>query len=395
MRQAFHIILFCIISCSSLQAQSIMDLNKRRQKAEAEISYIDKLLKSNAQKQKNGVSQLNLTHQKIVQRKELIASIDMQIHLVEQELKAKNNNIDELQVHLAKLKESFQKLLYQAYKYRDSRSWMMFILSSEDFSMAYRRWQYFKRLAEHINKVAANIKETSEKIKTEITSLTQKRQELANYLSQKRTEVDKLQTEEQSVQALISTLSGQEKKLKKEAEAQRKEIDRINKAIERIIVEEAKKQQQKEKSNNNNLPVDRALTTNFESNRNNLPWPVRKGVVTSKFGEHAHPVFKGILINNNGIDISTEGGSKAIAVFNGTVTRIFNVPGMNNCVMVQHGSYYTLYCKLGAVLVKSGDKIKTGQEIGNIITTDEGTTLLHFELWKGAQKLNPELWLAR
>ena len=392
MKRIFHILLFCIVSCTFLQAQTIADLNKRRKRAEDNIVYIDKLLKSNAQEQKSGLTQLNLTQQKLIQRKEMIASIDLQIRIVEQELKSKNNDIDNLQTNLASLKKSYQNLLYQAYKYRNSRSWLMFILSSDDFGMAYRRWQYFKRLSSRVNEIGANIKETSEKIKTEILSLTKKRKELANYLSQKQTEVEKLQKEEENVQSLMKTLAGKEQKLKKEAESQRKEIDKINKQIERIVLEEAKKQQKKESAD---LSVDRALSAIFENNRNNLPWPVRKGVVVDKFGEHFHPVFKGIQINNNGIDISTENGSKAISIFDGTITRIFNIPGMHNCVMVQHGGYYSLYCKLGTVYVKSGEKIKVGQEIGNIVTNDEGSTLLHFELWKGSQKLNPESWLAK
>jgi septal ring factor EnvC (AmiA/AmiB activator) len=392
MKRAFYIFLWCIISCTFLQAQSIADLNKRRKKAEDEIAYIDKLLKTNAEKQKSGMAQLNLAKQKIVQRREVVASIDLQVHIVEQELKNKNNDINELQSHLESLKKSFKDLLYQAYKYRDNRSWLMFILSSDDFGMAYRRWQYFKRLSEHINQLAASIKETSEKINVEIASLTQKRQELANFRKEKQTEVNKLQKEEENAQKLIKNLSGQAQKLRKDAETHRREINRINKEIERIILEEAQKQQKRESAN---LPVDRALTANFEGNRSNLPWPVRKGVVVDRFGEHAHPVFKGILINNNGIDISTEAGSKAMAVFDGTVARIFNIAGMQNCVMVQHGSYYSLYCKLGAMQVKIGDKVKVGQEIGTIVTNDEGTTLLHFELWKGTQKLNPELWLAK
>ena len=391
MKRIIHILLFCVISCTFLQAQSIADLNKRRKKAEDEIAYIDKLLQTNAQKQKSSLAQLSLTKQKLAQRKEIIAGIDLQIRIVEQELINRNNYIDELQAYLASLKNSLKNLLLQAYKHRDSRSWMMFILSSEDFGMAYRRWQYFKRLTEQINERAANIKETTGKINTEIVSLTQKQQELANFLKQKQNEVNNLQKEEQSVQTIIKTLSGQEQKLKKEAESQRKEIDKINAAIERIIREEAKKQQKE----GSNLPIDRVLTANFENNRNNLPWPVRKGVVVDKFGEHPHPIHKSILINNNGIDISTEKGSKAMAVFNGIVTRVFPISGMNNCVLIQHGGYYTLYCKLGVVQVKSGDKINVGQEIGNIITTDEGNTLLHFELWKGNEKQNPELSLAK
>jgi septal ring factor EnvC (AmiA/AmiB activator) len=392
MKQAFYIFLFCFISCGFLRAQSIADLNKRRKNAEVEIAYIDKLLQSNAQKQKNGLTQLSLTRQKLEQRKELISSIDMQIRILEQDLKNKNNHVDELQTHLLTLKDIYKNLFYHAYKYRDSRSWMMYVLSSDDFGMAYRRWQYFKRLSQRINEIGANIKATSETINTEISSLTKKRQEQATYLQQKQSEADKLRKEEETMQLLVNSLSGEEQKLRKEAELQRKEITRINTNIERIMVEEANKQQKKESVN---LPVNRALTANFESNRSNLPWPVKKGVIVDKFGEHPHPMHRGIKITNNGIDISTESGSKAIAVFNGTVLNVFLITGMNNCVLVQHGNYYSLYCKLGAVQVKTGDKISTGQEIGNIITSEEGDTLLHFELWKGEQKQNPELWLAK
>ncbi len=398
MRKAFHILLWIIISGTLLQAQSVSELNKRRKKSEAEIAYIDKLLKANESKQKSGIESLHLTRQKIAQRKEMIANIDLQIHIIEQELQNKNNYVGDLKAHLEVLKKSYKNLIYQAYKYRDSNSWLMFVMSSKDFNMAYRRWQYFKRLSEHINELAENIKTTSKKVNTEIISLSEKRQELAAYLSQKQAEMGNLEKEEAEVQSLMKNLLGQEKDLRKKAEQHRQTINKINQQIERIIIEEAKKrerEQAKQKKENNNLPVDRVLTANFENNRGNLPWPVHKGVVTNKFGEHDHPVFKGVkLPNNNGIDISTEPNSVAMAVFGGTVTRIFNIPGMANCVMMQHGGYYTLYCKLSSVTVKTGDKISVGKNIGTILTED-GNTILHFELWKGMQKQNPELWLAK
>ncbi len=241
----------------------------------------------------------------------------------------------------------------------------------------------------------SNRSETAKKINVEIVSLTEKQQELASYLSQKQSEMQSLQKEEAEAQSLKKNLSGQERELRKKAEQQRQIIDRINKEIERIIAEEARKREQEQKANKGALPVDRVLTANFANNRGNLPWPVRKGVVVGKFGVHDHPVFKGVKSpENNGIDISTEASSVAISVFNGTVTRVVNIPGMANCVMLQHGEFFTLYCKLNNVYVKPGDKINVGQQIGAILT-EEGNTVLHFELWKGMQKQNPELWLAK
>ena len=68
------------------------------------------------------------------------------------------------------------------------------------------------------------------------------------------------------------------------------------------------------------------------------------------------------------------------------------MPGYNQCVLIQHGNYFTFYCKLKSVKVKAGDKVKTGQVIGSIDTIN-GQTQLHFETWKDTKPQNPEQWL--
>ena len=392
MRHLFYSILVVVASCTLLQAQTPTELNKRRKKAEEEISYINKLLRTNENKKRTGLEQLGLTQQKIRQRRQMIADIDLQIHLVEGELKNKNRHVTDLQNHLQVLKQSYENLIYQAYKIRDQHTWLMFVLSSDNFGMAYRRWQYFRRFSEHINELAQNIKETTEKIHSEIVLLTSKKQELAGLLSEKHREVGKLQQEEKESQKMINNLTGQDQKLRSQMERQRKMIEKINKQIERLVVEEAKKKSK----DGSPLPVDRVLSANFESNRGNLPWPVRKGVVTSRFGRHPHPVYKGVeLPPNNGIHITTEANSTAISVFKGKVTSIVNIPGMNNCVMIRHGEYFTVYCKLGNLSVRPGDEVQVGQNLGTIVTDNENNTVLHFQLWKGTTKQNPELWLAK
>ena len=118
-----------------------------------------------------------------------------------------------------------------------------------------------------------------------------------------------------------------------------------------------------------------------------------QGVVTGKFGIHNHPVYKNLkLPENNGIDITTDKNASAYCVFDGVVKQILVMPGYNQCVLVQHGEYFTFYCKISGVSVKPGQKVKTGDRIG-IIDADGASSTLHFQIWKGTTKQNPESWL--
>ncbi len=273
------------------------------------------------------------------------------------------------------------------------------VLSSDDIGLAYRRWRYFKNYSEYINEQASKIRQTSHKISTEIVSLNAKKEEVAKQKAAREKEMGTLRGEEAEALKLSKNIATQEKDLKRRLEDQRRAVERINKQIEKIIAEQAKKDRQRRKETPNLPQADKALSASFAGNRGQLPWPVKKGVITKKFGQQYDPVFKNLkLAPNNGIDITTEENSAALCVFGGIVRQIFMIPGANNCVMVQHGEYYTLYCKLSTVKVKVGDRLSTGQVIGTVYSTDE--TVLHFEIWKAQDtgnpvKLNPELWLKK
>ena len=123
-------------------------------------------------------------------------------------------------------------------------------------------------------------------------------------------------------------------------------------------------------------------------------WPVGKGFISQRFGKHAHPVLKGVVIENRGIDLQTGQGEVARSVFDGKVLTVASVPGMNNIVMIQHGDYFTVFAKLKSVSVSEGQTVKRKDIIGTIYTSSEGTTELQFQIWKNSTNLNPESWLA-
>ena len=136
------------------------------------------------------------------------------------------------------------------------------------------------------------------------------------------------------------------------------------------------------------------ISSSFEENKTKLAWPVTTGFISSKFGKHPHPVMKGIIQDNPGVDIQTNKDETVKSVFGGKVIQIAYVPGMYNVVIVQHGEYYTVYSRLKEVMVKKGTLIPSNQPIGVVHTDKDGISEVHFEVWKNFAKLNPEGWLS-
>ena len=129
-----------------------------------------------------------------------------------------------------------------------------------------------------------------------------------------------------------------------------------------------------------------------------MPWPVDKGIVTGKYGKHRHDVVATAMIENNGVDISTDNNGKIKAVFNGKVTSVLIIPGAGKVIMVSHGEYRTVYANLKDVYVQKGDQVEKGQKLGVLLSLENGKlSEAHFEIWKitsnGMKTENPSIWL--
>ena len=137
------------------------------------------------------------------------------------------------------------------------------------------------------------------------------------------------------------------------------------------------------------------VANNFKANRGRLPWPVEKGAVTLPFGDQPHPVYKSLVVHNSGVEISTENGAQARAVFSGEVANVIVISPVNKAVMIQHGDYFTVYQNLSSVSVSKGDKVSTKQSLGKIRTNGEtGKTVLKFMILQNTTYNNPASWLS-
>jgi septal ring factor EnvC (AmiA/AmiB activator) len=289
-------------------------------------------------------------------------------------------------------------MIYYAYKNRSSFDRLMYIFAASDFNQAFKRLKYFQQYANYRKTQAELIIKTQEDIRATIRDLENHRQERLDLMASLKEERDQLTSTRQQQNSTYNILTQKEKDLAITIREKEKAATKLQKEIERIIAEEIRLASEKEGTTKTGTfaltPMEMELSASFEENRGALPWPLEKGIISSTFGEHDHPVLKQVKTKNNGIDILTDESSKARAIFNGEVTRVVNIPNYNYVVMIRHGEYLSVYSNLSEVIVQNGQKINTKQELGTIYTDKkESKTELHFELWKGKTLLNPALWL--
>lgn len=384
--------LFLVLSAGA-SAQDTKAQEDRRAKLEREIQIIDRQLAENASKSSSMLADLSLIRKKVANRKELVSQSDRQIRKLNDEIYLTQLEINRLKSRIDVLKEHYSALVLSAYKNRDARVWYMYMLASDDVGQAFRRFGYFRNLSGQMNDEAQKIRDARSELEAEKEKLSQKKKEAEAVKAERVKELKNLQNDETKANTIVKQLNKNKKTYQAQLKAKRKEIETLNREIERIIAASVKGRE-KPSAGKKKTEVDTKLAAEFAKNKGKLPWPA-DGPVVGRFGTHYHPVYKNIqLPPNNGFDLALSKGEAVRTVFDGVVEQVMMVPGFSQCVMVNHGSYYTLYCKLETVSVKAGDKVRTGQSLG-VVCTIKGQTQLHFELWDGKKAQNPELWLKK
>ena len=396
MRRFLPIVLGLLLVGAAVSAQDTRRQESRKAQLEKEIAAINRQLKDNARSSSRALTDLSLVRRKIAARQELIAESDREIRALDDSMKVRQQEIDRLQARHDTLSLYYNRLVRGAYKNRDSRLWYMYILSSENIGQAVRRFGYLKGLSRNMSEQAKHIQETAAALELEKDRLAGLREEARVLRGQRQADVDALRGEEGESASLVARLEKDRRKYQDELRKKNREVEALNREIAAIIRKATAKPKAGSKSSKGgkttSTAVDETLSKNFASNKGRLPWPV-EGTVIESYGQHYHPVYKNVKLPfNNGVTLAVARGAQAKAVFDGTVSQVVVIPGYNQCVLVQHGSYFTFYCKLKAVSVKAGDKVKTGQALGTVDTLS-GEDQFHFELWKERSPQNPENWL--
>ena len=369
--------------CFSMAGQDTSRQQKEKVKLEKEIELLNKKLGENAKKSKNALNDLSLVRRKVSARKQLVQKSEKEIKSLNSKIEDKRTAINSLQSEIRTMGKSYSSLVRTSYKLRDKNLWFMYILTSESFPQAARRYGYMKKLSSQMNTQARRmmtVKDRLSKEKDEFEGMKAEAQKLKN---QRQKDLNSLKKDEKASAAVVNKLNKDKKTYQKQLANKQKQIEALNRQIHKMISSAGKK---------TSTAVDAKLSSEFAANKGKLPWPV-SGSVIEEFGQHNHPVYTRVKMPfNNGVTLAVEPGTKAKAVFNGVVQQIVVMPGYNQCVLVQHGNYFTFYCKLKSVAVKTGQKVTTGQVVGTVDTIG-GETQMHFQIWKDSVPQNPEDWL--
>lgn len=397
MRRFLPIVLGLLLVGAAVSAQDTRRQESRKAQLEKEIAAINRQLKDNARSSSRALTDLSLVRRKIAARQELIAESDREIRALDDSMKVRQQEIDRLQARHDTLSLYYNRLVRGAYKNRDSRLWYMYILSSENIGQAVRRFGYLKGLSRNMSEQAKHIQETAAALELEKDRLAGLREEAQVLRGQRQADVDALRSEEGESASLVARLEKDRRKYQNDLRKKNREVEALNREIAEIIRKATAKPKSGGKSTakggkTTSTAIDETLSKNFAANKGRLPWPV-EGTVIESYGQHYHPVYKNVKLPfNNGVTLAVARGAQAKAVFDGTVSQVVVIPGYNQCILVQHGSYFTFYCKLKSVTVKAGEKVKTGQVLGTVDTLS-GEDQFHFQLWQERNPQNPENWL--
>ncbi|WP_281227411.1 murein hydrolase activator EnvC family protein [Flavobacterium aquiphilum] len=406
--QKFLLGLFFLCTTSIMWGQESQQekLEKRKAEIQQEIRDNEKLLQSVKKKEKSAVNVIILQNNKIKLKEKLIRTTEKQTKILSNDMYINQLKINKLNRELTELKEDYAKMIVKSYKSRSEESRAMFLLSSENFLQAYKRAQYMKQYTSFRKMQGEEIKAKSDSILGFNEKLNNQKVAKKKLLVENTKEKISLEKEKKEQVKLVNSIKKDKKKISAEIKRKQTESRAIDRQIDRLIREAIAEANRKTASENPNAPATpytsskivltgeaKILADNFRANRGKLPWPVEKGFVSLPYGDQPHPVYPSLVVHNSGVEITTEQGATARAVFSGEVTSVIVLSPVNKAVMIQHGDCFTVYQNLSSVFVTKGEKVNTKQSLGKIRTNGEGKTILKFTISQNTTYNNPASWL--
>lgn len=439
MKHFFVVLIACLCLGIPVFAQSnklIKELENKRGALQKQIADTESLLKNT---KKDVGSQLNslaaLTGQ-IEERKRYITGINNDVESIERELATLEQQLRRLQRDLKDKKKKYESSVQYLYKNKSIEEKLMFIFSAKDMGQTYRRLRYVQEYATYQRIQGEEILKKQEVISRKKTELQQVKKAKEKLIEEREDEKLKLEQQEKNKRTIVANLQSKQKGLQSEINKKKREANQLNARIDRLIAEEIERSRKRaeeearreaearrkaeskergessKKANKESTTptrkaaplesfsmskADRELSGNFVNNRGKLPIPISGAyIITSHYGQYAVEGLRNVKLDNKGIDIQGKPGAQARAIFDGKVAAVFQLNGLFN-VLIRHGNYISVYCNLSSATVKSGDTVTTRQPIGQVFSDvgDNGRTVLHFQLRKEKDKLNPEPWLDR
>ena len=399
------------------QTAEIKKMRQQVNSLQQQIAKKENILLSSQKDIEGKLNNLNLLTAKIDERKELISLLTTEVAALNKEIDALDAEVADKEELVSVSKKEYASALNRSRRYGSFQDKLLFIISADNFNSMLRRYRYAREYMQ-----AYKLK--GEELKEAIAALNAQKAVLDSTMVAKKVSLEEqehqrkaLQLLEEQQRTLVKELKKESRKVERELTAQRKKLNKLNSDIERAIEREIKAQQARERAarkkaataaktakKGSKTPVQAPVTAEaeevkqmsgtFAQNKGKLPVPITGAYhVVATFGPQKGVASKGtVKIDYGGIMLEGERGAKARCIFDGRVVSVIR-QGDFAFVLVRHGKYITVYCRLGEITVQEGDKVSAGDIIGTVATDASGHTRLLFQLRNEKTKLNPMQWL--
>ena len=378
------------------QSNSVIErMRRERAEMEEQIARQEKILTTTESDISSQVSNLNIVSAKLKERTRMLDKTRSEIRSLDRESSRLQKEIVQLEKEHEQCRERYADACRFYQHQNASFNPLTFILATESFREMSRRARYVSEYSGSLREMADEISQKKDTLEDRRAQVELVRKEKLEIQKIQQKNEDEARKEEKQQKTLVNQLKNKRTTLKKEIAAKQKKMNELAKEIDRQI-QLAIKEEQNKNQGKQAPQEDVKLSGSFESNKGKLPIPITGAyLIVGEYGVQNVAGMKDVKQNNLGLDIQGQDGAQARAVFDGTVSSIFQQGKGQIGVLIRHGSYISVYCNLSETRLKKGDKVKTSDIVGNIQTSEDGTPILHFQLHKESTRLNPSDWLRR
>ena len=437
------------------KSKTLQRLEQERKQLLRSIEASDKKLQQLRRDTRNEEQTLRTVKEQVEQRRQVVAVLGNEVSGLQARIDTLSGHIGRLHRREGALLLRYRAALVQLQRIDTHIDPVLFVLSSQNPAEARERQRFLSRYSKAVREASVALRTTRTEIEATKAEVGRTHSEKEQLLSLREAEKKKLEAEEQQRAAQVKDLQGKQQVLAQDLSKQKKRAEDLDRKIQAQVEaeilaaqrraaelqrrrEEARRRRQSQRIQPTPPPStgrsgrdkgttppppppppaddepeerraatpggyamdanERALASSFAQNKGRLPAPIRGSYsILRTFGVHQHREHNRVQVNSSGVDFGVNGDSRAYAVFSGVVSRVFVIPGYGTAVILRHGNYLTVYANLSSVAVSTGSRVSTGQGIGSVGASPDGSSgrLLHFQLWHERTKLNPLAWIKR
>ena len=437
------------------KSKTLQRLEQERKQLLRSIEASDKKLQQLRRDTRNEEQTLRTVKEQVEQRRQVVAVLGNEVSGLQARIDTLSGHIGRLHRREGALLLRYRAALVQLQRIDTHIDPVLFVLSSQNPAEARERQRFLSRYSKAVREASVALRTTRAEIEATKAEVGRTHSEKEQLLSLREAEKKKLEAEEQQRAAQVKDLQGKQQVLAQDLSKQKKKAEDLDRKIQAQVEaeilaaqrraaelqrrrEEARRRRQSQRTQPTPPPStgrsgrgkgttppppppppaddepeerraatpggyamdanERALASSFAQNKGRLPAPIRGSYsILRTFGVHQHSEHNRVQVNSSGVDFGVNGDSRAYAVFSGVVSRVFVIPGYGTAVILRHGNYLTVYANLSSVAVSTGSRVSTGQSIGSVGASPDGSSgrLLHFQLWHERTKLNPLAWIRR